>query len=136
MPDYPTIQAALIGLIKGAQTEVGERVYDQVPRESEGVPAPTMPYVAIGDGQQLADDTSCQTGIDEYVDIHIWSAGPGKPETRRIADAIRDALHTKTMPVAGTSSCTAWVRGVRIFEDDDEVSWHGVVTVRILHQRG
>jgi len=51
-----------------------------------------LPYVQIGDDTNTPYDTKTSYGDDATITLHAWSAGPGKPEAKRIMDAITQSL--------------------------------------------
>lgn len=63
------------------------RVYDQAPK---GAP---FPCVSFGPSQAVSDDADCLTGFTVTIQLDAWSRAVGFPEVKRIADAVRDALH-------------------------------------------
>lgn len=74
------------------QALVGARVYDRVPV------APTYPYVTIGEGSTTDDGAECNEGEEVVFNISVYSRGTsaggfGMTEARRIAAAIKAALH-------------------------------------------
>ena len=117
----------------------GGRVYDDAPDNV------VFPYIAIGEGQQIDDDTggsagSGDNGVSEFFDLHIFSritqdtGARGFKEVRQISDALHTALHGKALSITGRASALAWVRTVRMFREQDGLTRHGVVTVEIIHR--
>jgi hypothetical protein len=79
---------------------VGSKVYDEPPAEQNGtVPPATYPYVSIGPSNFVSEDADCISGGDFMIQVDAWSRGPGFPEVRRVADAVRKAVrgHTFTL---------------------------------------
>lgn len=91
------IRAALGGSSELAAL-VGARIYDRVPN------APTFPYVTIGEGTSAEDGAECVDGEEVAVYINAWSRGTdsggfGMVEARKIAGAIKAALHEQDVSI-------------------------------------
>lgn len=131
-----SVQDALVALLTDA-TPVGERVYDEPPRDQNAaVPANVFPYIGFGEGQVLPDDAVDVSGAEEFLDLNVWSrpeANTGWVEVKQIVDAIHTAAHGKPLAVAGRSFAHCWVRSTRFLRDRDGVTRRAVVTLRILH---
>lgn len=108
------------------------------PLASGGVHAPAaqdnpLPYVEIGESDTVDADIQARSGLDETVTIHVWTAPGSYAPAKQIISRIRDTLHAKNLTVSGRSSAFAVVGSTRIFDDDDEESIHGVVTLTVSH---
>ncbi|WP_223565256.1 DUF3168 domain-containing protein [Agrobacterium tumefaciens] len=97
------IQTALVGRLTGLATEAGERVYDDVPAEAqrEAETGEAWPYISLGNGQMVPVDEECFDRSSTYLDINVWSRDIGFPQVKRIAGAIRAALHEQELAIAG-----------------------------------
>ncbi len=109
------------------------RVYD-APPQSVG-----FPWVEIGEGQTIPDDTSndgggSDSGVSDFFDLHVWSRYAGQMEARQIVDAIHDLLHEQSLSVMGRASALSWVRTVRYLLDPDAITRHAIVSVEIIHR--
>lgn len=121
------LQGAVVALLKVAMPPVvGGRVFDAVP------PSPGFPYVSVGDGQVLGDDTEdCGDGSEVNLQVDAWSRAVGYPEVKTIAAAIRTAL--KTIP-----TLTGFVVSVVEFQqcvylrDPDGLTRHAALQFRYL----
>jgi len=124
------LQQTIYTLLTGESPSIaGDRIYDDVPQNV------TFPYVEIGDGQVIPDDTSsADEGFSEFIDLHVWSRYRGKKEIKQIFGQIHAALHGVALSVTGRASALSWVRNVRQFLDPDGVTRHGVVTVEVIHR--
>jgi hypothetical protein len=106
-------------------TLIDTRVYDQPPEK------PVFPYVSIGEDEIVDASTTCDVAFEAYVTVHCWSRARGKPELKRCAAAVYDALN---VPLA----MTAWTVSEVIFDhtrhqrDPDGVTEHSIVTFRYL----
>lgn len=122
------IQRALYQALKSANV-AGGNVYDEPPRRAR------PPYVNFGAIQSLELDTTGGPGGELFVTLDAWSDHKGWRELHEIEADIRAALHTRSFTVPGLSSCTAWVTDARHMRDPDGETRHGIITVRIIHQR-
>jgi hypothetical protein len=112
---------------------VSTRIYDDAPQ------AVAFPWVEIGDGQSIPDDTSQATGasdagVSDFFDLHVWSRYAGKKEVKQIVDVLHGLLHEVSFTIAGRSSASAWIRSVRILRDPDGITRHGIVNVEVIHR--
>ncbi len=128
------VQTAVYDALTAASpTIAGGRVYDDVPDK------PDYPFIEISDGQLLTDDTTGAAedgdrGIQEFIDIHVWSRYRGKKEIYDLNAEIYDALHLKSLTVTGRASALSWVRTTRNLRDNDGITRHSVITVEIIHR--
>lgn len=123
------LKAALL-----ATAVVAERIYDDPP---ESV---AFPWIEIGDGQVIPDDTSANIGtgsddgVSEFFDLHVWSRYAGKKQAWDIVDALHTHLHGASLTIPGRASALAWIRNVRMLTDPDGLTRHGVVSLEIIHR--
>lgn len=120
------VQAAIRQAMVNAEI-AGGRVVDHTPSPEEVA----YPYVEIGDTQILSDDVQCSGGVEEFLSLHIWSRYEGQKEAREIAAAISSLFHAQSLTVTGYSLVTFTVQQVRIFDDPDGLTRHGVLTLHI-----
>lgn len=128
------IQAALIGTLRatGAVTAlVSTRVYDIPPALQPGA-MPTFPYVTIGEAQSITERADCLDGTEHFVDLHAWSRAPGFVEVKRIAGAMRAALHEAEIEVSGYRLIDLAMQDVRYLRDPDGLTSHAVLQFRVL----
>jgi hypothetical protein len=123
------LQAAVIAALKAESNVtnlVAERIYDRVP------PTAAFPYVKYGDDQVLDDSADCVIGSEVFFNLHVWSKTVGKPETKRIAGAIRDTLDEAALTIADHNLVNLHFREFRAFDDPDPTFNHGIVGFRAL----
>ena len=119
--------------------ELQKAVYDalsaalSVPVHSGAPQDAALPYVDIGETDALPDDVQGRDGAEETLTIHVWTVYGSQKPAKDIISAIHDALHAQRLVVDGRSAAFAHVTGRRLFADDDDVAWHGIVTLRINH---
>lgn len=123
------LQGAVVAALKGNATLtalVGQRIYDSVP------PAPVFPYVSLGDGQVLGDDTEdCGDGSEIHLQIDAWSRAVGYPEVKNIAEAIRSTLKVIPTLAGFTVSVVEFVQKQDL-RDTDGLTRHAAITFRYL----
>lgn len=127
------LQGAIVSALKNdatLSTLLAQRVYDAVP------PVPTFPYISVGDGQVLGDDTEdCGDGSEVHLQIDAWSRAVGYPEVKQIAAAIRSALKTTPITVPTLSGFTVSVVEyvqTQFLRDPDGLTRHAAITFRYL----
>ena len=85
--------AALVALVTG--------IYYQPPHGA------VKPYVSLGPEDWVSDDADCIQGYEGAVQIDVWSATVGKPEAKRIANAVQDVLHGAELALDDTCAGAA-----------------------------
>ncbi|CDZ43193.1 Hypothetical protein NGAL_HAMBI1146_59660 [Neorhizobium galegae bv. officinalis] len=115
------IQIALAGRIAGLATEAGGRVYDDVPPEPDRIAATgaAWPYVSFGNGQLVPIDEECFDRSTTFIDVNVWSRAVGFPEAKRIAGAIRMALHEQDLVIQGHVLDRMRVESIDYLRDPD-----------------
>lgn len=121
------LQGAIVGRLRGdpgMTALVQGRVFDIVPLDA------VFPYVSYGPSDTLSDDAECITGLDLSLQIDVWSREVGYPECKRIADAVRAALHGAETALALPTNALALIehRQTRTFRDPDGLTSHAAVT--------
>lgn len=89
------LQGVIIARLRGfamLTDLVGQRSYDEPPRDPGGLMAAAFPYVSLGPSNYLTQEIDCIDGGEIMIQIDAWSDLPGQPEVRAIAHAIRKAL--------------------------------------------
>lgn len=136
MPADPTLelQGAILARLKAdaALTAlIGGRVYDTVP------PDAVFPYVTFGPVDDISDDADCIFGSQINVQIDAWSRAVGYPEVKRIAGAIRDALHETdaAMPLPVNALALFQHIQTRTFRDADGLTNHSVLDFQASVER-
>ncbi len=118
------LQSAIVGRLKafGALTAIiGTRVYDPVPK------SPVFPYVSWGPDQSISDDADCITGFEVSIQIDAWSLAVGLPEVKRIAEAVRAALHDYDLPLIDNALVSIRHRQTQNLRDTDGLTNHAVI---------
>jgi hypothetical protein len=126
------LQVAIFGALNAASAVtafVGTRIYDHVDPNA----LPTFPYLTIPDDQVIDDGNTCGDASEVFVDIHIWDRGAGAIRSKRVAEAVRDALSAE-IAVAGHTTTVGAFEAARNVNDPDGITKHRVVTFRYLLQ--
>lgn len=115
------IQTALVGRLTVLATEAGERVYDDVPAEAqrETETGAAWPYISLGSGQMVPVDEECFDRSSTSIDVNVWSRDIGFPQAKRIAGAIRAALHEQELVIAGHVLDRMRVENINYSRDPD-----------------
>lgn len=99
-------------------------VYDEV---EEGA---ILPYIQFGNDTINSYDTKTDYGEDTTLTMHIWSAGPGKTEAKRIADAMLQAITSAPLTLSGGFTVEGIEREFLEFLEDGQ-AYHGVCRFRV-----
>lgn len=103
---------------------VGDRIYDGVP------PGAVFPYISFGATDYTPDDADCIEGREETIQIDCWSRDQGKKwPCKQLVDAVKTALHDKDGNMSVGALVLMRVTMVRVFNDPDGITAHGVVQV-------
>lgn len=106
---------------------VGDRIYD---RPSISV---TAPFITFGPSDSIPDDHECIDGRIENVQLDVWSeAQDGKRECKAIVDAVKAALHDAVGSLTVGALVTMRVTLVRVMDDPDGRTTHGIVQVEAV----
>lgn len=131
-PAVLELQGAIVSRLKADSAIVaivGSRVFDHVPRDpGTGEILAQYPLVAIGATDELTDVVDCIDVIDLSIDVDCWSRAPGFPEVRRLAHAVRMALHEAEITMSQNALVLIQHRQTRTFRDEDGLTSHAVLT--------
>lgn len=125
------LQGAIVTLLKaaaGVTSLVGQRIYDEPPA-ADGL---VFPYITIGDGQTIGDDTEdCGDGSEVNLQIDAWSRAVGYPEVKQIESAVRTALKTYPTLTGFTVSVVEFLQA-QFLRDPDGKTRHAAMQFRYL----
>jgi hypothetical protein len=122
------LQAAIFSKLNGlAPALVSGGIHSPAPQDNP------LPYVEIDESDASDADVTGRYGLSETITIHVWTAPSSYAQAKQIISRIRDALHAQKLTVSGRSFAFAIVSSTRIFNDADETSIHGVVTLTVNH---
>lgn len=111
---------------------VGDRIYDRVENANTDV---EFPYVNFATSIETSNDATCIRGSDIFVQIDVWSREPGFVECKKIASAVRDALHDRDLSLTENALASLQCDRIRVFRDSDGLTSHGVVELMALVER-
>ena len=121
------VAVAIGAALTGASPQIaGGRILDDVGQE------PIFPYVQLGEQTGAPADTDEALGADEVFTIHVYSRQRGNRELQGIIDQVVAALHKQSLSVTGRTTALAWYTGANVFMDQDGVTRHGIIRIRIL----
>lgn len=100
---------------------VDARVFDRVPVDA------IFPYVHLGEAQEITEDVTCVSAQALYLTLHGWSREVGYPEVKRLAAAVKDALHLTPLVLETWRLISINHRDTRVFRDQDGLSSHAVI---------
>ena len=109
-----------------------KKVFDDIPRDSNGNITATLPYVSIGEDQVLPDTASCLDGREVIITLHAWDKGPGFPKVKQISSAIIAALDDVELTVTGHRLVEFGLQDVRHLTEPDGITKHSVINFRAL----
>lgn len=125
------IQGALVTLLKTLNTTAGTRVYDHVPRGSNGAITAQFPCIALGGGSSDPVDEECHDRTETTITIDFWSRAVGFPEAKTAATTIRAALHEQPLAVTGHTVDRMRVDRIDYIRDPDGVTSRARLTLTI-----
>lgn len=127
------LQKAIVAALRadaGVEALVVDRIYDRVP------PTVQFPYVSIGAESALEDDPGgdedCGVGYEVTIGLDVWSRAVGKPEMKRIAGAVRAALHLQDLELDNHRLVLLEHVATRYLTDPDGLTSHGALDFRAL----
>ena len=108
----------------GVAAIVGARIYDKPPADA------LAPYLSFGPSDAVPEDAECFLGRIEVLQIDAWStAQDGKRECKVLTDAVKKALHKWSGSLPVDALVSVEVTSLRVFDDPDGITTHGVVTL-------
>lgn len=128
------LMRAVMDALRGDATVigfVGERIYDRVPEKQDGTPDVPFPYISMGPTSSVPADFDCLKGEDVTLQVDVWSSGGGEAwasaQCRKIAGAVKRALHDVDLTLAENALVTLQMDLMRILDDPNPTIHHGVL---------
>lgn len=88
-------------------------------------------YVTLGEGQVLDASDECSDAVEVLPVIHAWSRrGTGFFEVKRMAHAIKSALHNATLTLENNVCFSIMLESAVIMRDPDGITKHAALTFR------
>lgn len=114
--------------------DTGKAVYDMPPQFEDPEASSNFPYIAIGEFTATDFDTDDTDGMDQTRILHIWDRYQGRKRVQQIMDAIYATLHDATLTVTGHNAVLCLCEFASTVPDEDGLTQHGVMRVRIVTQ--
>lgn len=123
------LQAAIVAALTDSDdltAIIGTRIYQDAPPGNW-----PGPYVTIGEGQVLDASDECLDAVDVVAVIHAWSRKPpGFIEVKRMAWAIKSALHNATLTLENNTCFSIMLESAITMRDPDGVTKHAALSFR------
>jgi len=88
------------------------------------------PNITFGASDFTPDDADCIRGREETLQLDCWTREGGKKwPCRKLVDAVKTALHDADGVLSTGALVLMRVDLVRVFDDPDGITTHGVVQV-------
>lgn len=125
------VQTAIRARLVGAPAVVALVPADSI-LDRNSRPAPD-PSIVIGEDQTVDEDRIARDVVRVYSTLHIWKKETGLAGVKKIAGAIRTAIHVYRLDLdAPFTVADTFVSSERYLRDPDGVTAHGVVTIETL----
>ena len=105
---------------------VNSRIYDSVPAGAQ------FPYVSYGPSDLVSEDAECITAFSGFHQLDAWSRGVGYPEVKKIAEAVRVALHEAPLALPTNALVFIEHRSTRYVRDPDGLTSHAVIQLETI----
>lgn len=110
---------------------VGTRVYDGPPKN------PTFPYISLGAMDFRTDDADCIVAREETIQIDCWTRNNGRKwPCKQIVDAVVNAMREQSETLSDGVLVGLSIELIRVMNDPDGITVHGVVQVTGLIDEG
>lgn len=127
------VTAAILAALKAAPTvsgPTGGRIYGRPPADA------SLPYVSLGPTTEQDDSVEGIDALEMSIQLDVWSAGTGEAfsdvEVRKIASAIRKALHDTEMDLPTAGAVLLQHRITRIAREADGITNRAIVTMTAI----
>lgn len=120
------LQGAIVARLKAfapLAAFVAGRVYDRIPANAPAI----FPYVSFGPEDHVQDDAECISGTEITIQIDAWSQAVGRPEVKKVAEAVRSALHNADLPLSDNALVSLEHRQTRLLTDPDGLTSHAAL---------
>jgi len=116
------LQGALVATIKALGTAAGTRVYDTVPRSTNGDVTATFPFVSLGESDEIPVDEDCWDRTETTHQITSWSRAVCFPECKAISYPNPQALHEQNIAVSGQTLDRMRINTINYSRDPDGIT--------------
>jgi len=116
------LQGAVVVALKASLVDLaGDRVYDSIPTSA------VFPYVSFGASWEAPDDAECIDAVAIGFRVDVWSRATGFAEVRRIADAVRRALHNADLSLSENALVMIQHERTDTMRDPDGLTSHAAL---------
>lgn len=121
-----SVRNALIASVPVAEL-VGERIYDRRPKN------PDYPILTFGPSDLVPEDLECVDLEVHTLQIDAWTQQGGRlHKCRELTGRIKSALHRASLSLNDHALAEIEIEQIRVFQDRDGLTAHGVVIIRAL----
>jgi len=122
------LHAAIFAELQGDTDFLGsvKGIHDRIPKESQ------FPYVSFGPATYVPLDATCIVAGTYTLQVDVWSREVGSGECYDICDAAKRLLHYPDIQLPVNALAMMRVSSVRMFDDPDGLTHHGVLTVEAI----
>jgi hypothetical protein len=123
------LQGAIVQKLKadpGVAALVNGRIFDSIPAGA------AFPYVSYGPSDLVTDDADCLTAFNGFHQLDAWSRSPGYPEVKRVANAVRVALHDASLALPTNALVFLEHRSTRYVRDPDGLTSHAIIQLETV----
>ena len=121
-----SVYAALIGDATLTGLLGGTHVYDHVPRGA------AYPYVTFGRTTERDWSAGTESGSEHLLTINVWSQAAGRRQVQEIMAAVRDALHDRSLALAGYQLVNLRHQSSDTQREPDGETLRGIVRLRAV----
>lgn len=125
------LQKAIIAALKAdasLSALVAGRIYDQPPVGA------AKPFVSLGPEDWVEADGFGIHAHSGTLQIDVWSGATGKPEAKRVANAVQNVLHEAALPLDNAKLVLLAHRLTRYFTEADGLTKHAAMDFRASTQ--
>lgn len=101
-------------------------IFDRVPQET------SFPFITIGDISSNNLPNLNKNGIEQKLNINIWSREAGKKQTSDIMELIYGLLNNGTITVTGQTLVLMEFVSNSVELGDDGWTYHGIMRLRVV----
>jgi hypothetical protein len=101
-------------------------IYDNVPQET------SYPFISFGRNYSKKYDVLGKNGLEQKLDIEIWSREGGKKQSAYIMESVYSLLHNAEIVIAGHNLISMEVISTSINLESDGCTYHGIISLRVI----
>jgi len=101
-------------------------VYDNVPQET------AYPFISFGKNNSKKYDVLGKNGLEQKLDIEVWSREGGKKQSAYIMESIYSLLHNGNITIAGHTVISMEIISSSINLESDGRTYRGIINLRVI----